>query len=353
MQNSNQAPVKAPSPASTRAPVQPSGAPASTRALATEAPVWFITGCSTGFGLELARQAIASGFRTVVTARNPAALQELELHENVLVLRLDVTQPFCIAAAVAAAEHRFGHIDVLVNNAGVGYFAAIEEGEHAQLRAMFDVNVFGLAAMVQAVLPGMRARRSGCIVNISSLGGLRSFPALGYYNASKYAVEGLSEALWQEVEPLGIRVMVVEPSGFRTDWAGRSAHESAQQIDDYVASAGAVRQQLRADSGHQPGDPVRAAEAILAAVQSGQPPHHLLLGVAAFEGALAKVDALRKDILEAEPVARGADFPAPQQAPNPAASPAVPQAVAVQPAPRRATIHASKSVTAAAQTARL
>jgi NAD(P)-dependent dehydrogenase (short-subunit alcohol dehydrogenase family) len=246
-------------------------------------------------------------------------LRELEEHDNVLVLRLDVTQPFCIAAAVAAAEHRFGHIDVLVNNAGVGYFAAMEEGEPEVVRDMFDVNVFGLCAMVQAVLPGMRSRHQGCIVNVSSLGGLSGFPALGYYNATKFAVEGLSEALWQEVEPLGIRVMVVEPSGFRTDWAGRSAHESEHQIDDYVGTAGAVRQQLRAQSGHQPGDPVRAAQAILEAVQSGQPPHHLLLGVAAFEGALAKVDALRKDILAAEPVARAADFPAPQQSASPAA----------------------------------
>jgi NAD(P)-dependent dehydrogenase (short-subunit alcohol dehydrogenase family) len=278
---------------------------------ATEPPVWFITGCSTGFGLELAKLAIAKGFRTVVTARNPAGLLSLEAHDNVLVLRLDVTQPFCVAAAVAAAQSRFGHIDVLVNNAGIGYFSAIEEGESDAVRDMFDVNVFGLCAMVQAVLPGMRSRRRGCIVNVSSLGGLRSFPALGYYNATKFAVEGLSEALWQEVEPLGIQVMVVEPSGFRTDWAGRSAHESEQHIEDYEASAGAVRLQLRAQSGQQAGDPVRAAQAIVAAVQSGKPPHHLLLGADAFEGALAKVDTLRKDILAAEPVARGADFPAP------------------------------------------
>jgi NAD(P)-dependent dehydrogenase (short-subunit alcohol dehydrogenase family) len=276
---------------------------------ATEAPVWFITGCSTGLGLALAKQAIAKGFRTVVTARHPAALHKLERHDNVLVLRLDVTQPFCVAAAVAAAEHRFGHIDVLVNNAGVGYFAAVEEGEAESVRDMFDVNVFGLCAMVKAVLPGMRQRRQGCVVNVASLGGLRSFPALGFYNATKFAVEGLSEALWQEVEPLGIQVMVVEPSGFRTDWAGRSAHESAQQIEDYGATAGAMRTQLRAQSGQQAGDPVRAAQAILAAVQSGKPPHHLLLGVDAFEGALDKVDALRRDILAGEPVARSADFP--------------------------------------------
>jgi NAD(P)-dependent dehydrogenase (short-subunit alcohol dehydrogenase family) len=272
-----------------------------------EPPVWFITGCSSGFGLALAKQAIARGFRTVITARHPAELLSLEEDNKVLVLRLDVTQPFCIAAAVAAAERRFGQIDVLVNNAGVGYFAAVEEGEAADVRRMFDVNVFGLCEMVQAVLPGMRKRRSGCVVNISSLGGLRSYPALGYYNASKFAVEGLSEALWQEVEPLGIQVMLVEPSSLRTDWAGRSATESETRIDDYVASAGAARRQLRAASGHQPGDPQRAAQAILDAVASGRPPHHLLLGTDAFEGALAKVDALRAAVVASEAVARAAD----------------------------------------------
>jgi NAD(P)-dependent dehydrogenase (short-subunit alcohol dehydrogenase family) len=309
--------------ASIKPRVRPTAMAAPACTLVPETPVWFITGCSTGLGLELVQQAIAQGFRTVVTARNPSALQKLESHDNVLVLRLDVTDPFCVAAAVAAAERRFGHIDVLVNNAGVGYFGAIEEGEPEAVRAMFDVNVFGMCAMVKAVLPGMRQRRQGCVVNISSLGGLRASAALGYYNATKFAVEGLSEALWQEVEPLGIQVMVVEPSGFRTDWAGRSAHESEHQIEDYAATAGAVRQQLRARSGKQPGDPVRAAKAILAAVQSGQAPHHLLLGADAFEGALSKLDALRQDIVAAEHVARGADFPAQEQVPLSDAKPKV------------------------------
>ncbi len=179
----------------------------------------------------------------------------------------------------------------------------------AEVRKMFEVNVFGLTAMIQAVLPGMRKRRSGCIVNVASLAGLRGFPALGQFNATKSAVEGLSETLQQEVEPLGIRVMVVEPSGFRTDWAGRSANESAHQIDDYMASAGHVRQAVRASLGQQPGDPVRAASAIVTAVTSGNPPHHLLLGNDAFEGAMAKLDQLRKDFTAGEAVARAADFP--------------------------------------------
>jgi NAD(P)-dependent dehydrogenase (short-subunit alcohol dehydrogenase family) len=280
--------------------------------LATTPPVWFITGCSTGFGLELAKQAIEHGYRTVMTARDPAKLAGHEATDNVLVLKLDVTQPAQVAAAVKAAEARFGGIDVLVNNAGIGYFAAIEEGEVDEVRKMFEVNVFGMTAMIQAALPGMRKQRRGCIVNVSSLAGIRGFPALGQYNATKFAVLGLSEALRQEVEPLGVHVMVVEPSGFRTDWAGRSANESEHQIDDYMATAGAVRAGVRAVSGKQPGDPVRAAKAIVKAVSSGSPPHHLLLGNDAFEGAMAKLDELRKDFAAGEAVARAADFPKPK-----------------------------------------
>ncbi len=279
------------------------------RLLVTEPPVWFITGCSSGFGRELAKQAIEHGYRTVVTARDVTTLESYAAAENAMVLQLDVTQPDQVAAAIAATEERFGWIDVLVNNAGIGYFAAVEESEEAEIRKMFEVNVFGTSRMIHAVLPGMRQRRKGCIVNYSSIGGLRSFPAVGYYNATKFAVEGLSEALWQEVEPLGIKVMVVEPSGFRTDWAGRSANESAKQIDDYVATAGAGRAQIRGVSGKQAGDPVRAAQAVIAAVDSDSPPHHLLLGNAAFDGAMAKLDELRRDFLAGEAVARGADFP--------------------------------------------
>jgi NAD(P)-dependent dehydrogenase (short-subunit alcohol dehydrogenase family) len=273
------------------------------------APVWFITGCSTGFGLELAKQAIGHGFRTVVTARDPAKLEAYSASEQVLLLKLDVTQPEQVTTAIQAAQARFGGIDVLVNNAGIGYLAAIEEGDPAEVRKMFEVNVFGLTRMIQAVLPGMRQRRRGCIVNLSSLAGVRGMPALGQYNASKFAVEGLSDALRQEVEPLGIQVMVVEPSGFRTDWAGRSANESEHPIDDYRDTAGQVRMAVRASSGKQPGDPVRAVQAIIKAVSSGKPPRHLLLGNDAFEGAMAKLDELRQQFTAGELVARGADFP--------------------------------------------
>jgi NADP-dependent 3-hydroxy acid dehydrogenase YdfG len=279
----------------------------------TEKPVWFITGCSTGFGHELAKQLLERGYRTVITARHPETLSSLASLGEALALRLDVTDPQQIELAVLAATEKFGRIDVLVNNAGIGYFAAVEESEEAQIRKMFEINFFGLSRMIQAVLPGMRKQRSGCIVNFSSLAGLRSFPALGYYNATKFAVEGLSEALWQEVEPLGIKVMLVEPSGFRTDWAGRSANESQQQIEDYAPTAGVWRNQVRAISGQQPGDPERGVRAIIQAVESGHPPHHLLLGKDAFVGATTKLEELRKEFLAGEWVARGADFPKDKQ----------------------------------------
>ena len=183
-------------------------------------PVWLITGCSSGFGREIVRALLARGRRVVATARKPETLAEFTTNDGLLIAALDVNAPQQIADVVQRAEARFGHIDVLVNNAGYGYLAAIEEGEDAEIRAMFDTNVFGLAAMTRAVLPGMRQRRSGHIVNISSMGGLVGFAGVGYYNATKFAVEGLTEALAKEVEPLGIRVTAVEPGPFRTDWAG-------------------------------------------------------------------------------------------------------------------------------------
>jgi len=275
----------------------------------TEKPVWFITGCSTGFGRELAKHVLELGYRAVVTARNPAEVTDLASKGEALILKLDVTDQAQIDAAIKEANEKFGRIDVLVNNAGIGYFAAVEEGEEEQVQRLFDINVFGLSRMIRAALPGMRKQRSGFIVNLSSIGGLRGFPALGYYNATKFAVEGLSEALWQEVEPIGIKVMLVEPSGFRTDWAGRSANESKVQIDDYAKTAGEWRSEIRADSGQQPGDPVRAAQAIVKAVESPHPPHRLLLGNNAYESATSKLDELRKEFAVWEAISRGADFP--------------------------------------------
>ncbi len=272
-------------------------------------PVWFITGCSTGFGRHIAKHALELGYRVAITSRDPEDIKDLAEEGDALVLRLDVTDRSQAEAAVAAAEEHFGGIDVLVNNAGIGYFAAVEESDEEEVRKMFEVNVFGLCRMIHIVLPGMRKRRKGFIVNLSSIAGLRSFPALGYYNSTKFAVEGVSEALWQEVEPLGIKVMLVEPSGFRTDWAGRSANETKHQIADYANTADKNIQQLRAISGNQDGDPVRAAHAIVQAVESPNPPHRLLLGNDAYEGAISKLDDLRKEFKAWETVSRGADFP--------------------------------------------
>ncbi len=274
-------------------------------------PVWFITGCSTGFGRELARLVLDRGWRAVVTARNPDQVADL-VHGNedrAIALKLDVTDVSQVADAAKAAQDRFGRVDVLVNNAGYGYLAAVEEGEDGEVRAMFEANFFGLVAMTNAVLPAMRARRSGCIVNISSIGGIASFPATGYYHATKYAVEGLSESLSQEVGPLGIKVVIVEPGPFRTNWAGPSIKQSATRIPDYDATAGARRAQTEARSGKQPGDPVRAAEAIITAVQSPEPPLHLVLGKPALEIARRKLVALQTDFDAWEAVTLGSDYP--------------------------------------------
>ncbi|MDE2395397.1 MAG: SDR family NAD(P)-dependent oxidoreductase [Burkholderiales bacterium] len=276
-----------------------------------EDPVWMITGCSTGFGRELAREVLARGWRAVVTARDPARVADLVAlaPERALALRLDVSDPAEVAAAVEAAQRRFGRIDALVNNAGYGYLAAIEEGEDEAVRAMFETNVFGLVEATKAVLPGMRAQRSGLIVNVSSIGGLTAFAATGYYHATKFAVEGLSESLALEVRPLGIDVMIVEPGPFRTNWAGPSIQESALRIDDYAATAGARRSQTHARSGNQAGDPQRGARAIVDAALAERPPLHLLLGGLAVDAARAKIEALRADIDAWETTSRGADFP--------------------------------------------
>ncbi|MEQ5842477.1 oxidoreductase [Paraburkholderia acidicola] len=274
-------------------------------------PVWLITGCSTGFGRELARLVLARGWRAVVTARDESKVQDIVrgYEDQALVLPLDVTKRDQIDHAVAQTIARFGRIDALVNNAGYGYLAAIEEGEDDAVRDMFEANVFGLVDMTKAVLPTMRAQKSGIIVNVSSIGGLTSFAATGYYHGTKYAVEGISESLAQEVKPLGIDVLIVEPSAFRTNWAGPSIKQSATQITDYSATAGERRKQTEARSGNQPGDPVRAAQAIIDAALSDTPPLRLLLGKMALELARKKLDLLRHDFDTWEATTVGADFP--------------------------------------------
>ena len=275
----------------------------------TKSPVWFVTGCSTGFGRELVRVLAARGNRVVATARNPASLDEFAGNPQVLVASLDVTRQDQIEQAVAQALKHFGAIDVLVNNAGYGYVGAIEESEDEEVRAMFEVNVFGLANMTKAVLPGMRARRSGTIVNISSMAGMVGFPGIGYYNAAKFAVEGVSEALAKECAPLGIKVITVEPGPFRTDWGGRSLKTPKTPIADYAETAGARRDGIRGYSGKQPGDPVRAAEAIVTAVESEKPPLHLVLGRVAYDLVETKLKELGREMEAWRDLSLGTDFP--------------------------------------------
>jgi NAD(P)-dependent dehydrogenase (short-subunit alcohol dehydrogenase family) len=274
-------------------------------------PVWLITGCSTGFGRELARLVLARGWRAVVTARDSSKVADIaEGHaERALVLRLDVTRREHIDAVIAETKRRFGRIDALVNNAGYGYLAAIEEGEDEAVRAMFETNVFGLIDMTKAVLPIMREQRSGLIVNVSSIGGITSFAATGYYHGTKYAVEGISESLATEVKPLGIDVLIVEPGPFRTNWAGPSIKQSATRIDAYAATAGERRKQTAARSGSQAGDPVRGAQAIIDAALSDTPPLRLLLGKTALDLARKKLGSMRNDFDTWESTTLGADFP--------------------------------------------
>ncbi|MDE2253828.1 MAG: oxidoreductase [Betaproteobacteria bacterium] len=274
-------------------------------------PVWLITGCSTGFGRELAKLVLARGWRAAVTARDASKVTDIAAghQDRAIVLPLDVTNPAQIDEAVAAVQRRFGRIDVLVNNAGYGYLAAIEEGEDEAVRAMFETNVFGLINMTKAVLPIMRAQHSGLIVNVSSIGGITSFGATGYYHGTKYAVEGISESLAIEVKPLGIDVLIVEPGPFRTNWAGPSIKASATHIDAYDATAGERRRQTAARSGSQAGDPVRGAQAIIDAALSDTPPLRLLLGEMALKLARQKLEAMRRDFDAWESTTLGADFP--------------------------------------------
>ena len=273
--------------------------------------VWLITGCSTGFGRALAIEVLAQGYSVAVASRNINDVEDIvsRYPETALAVRLDVTSGAEITAAVEKTIAHFAQIDVLVNNAGIGYFGAIEESEEAEVRRMFEINVFGLAKMIQEVLPHMRKRRIGHILNIASIGGLRSFPGVGFYNATKYAVDGLSESLSKELAPLGIKVTIIAPSGFRTDWAGRSAKDSNILIADYATTAEKNKGDIRAYSGNQPGDPVRAAKAMIAVTESATPPLRLLLGAAALKGARLKLEELKHDFDTWAEVTVGADFP--------------------------------------------
>ena len=273
--------------------------------------VWFITGCSTGFGRELAKKTIEAGYNVVVTARNKAKIEDLvsDNGENAIALTLDVTDKAQVRDAVKQAVEKFGRIDVLVNNAGIGYFSSAEESVEKEVRDMFEINFWGLMDVTTQVLPYMRKQKSGHILNFSSIGGLTSFPTLGYYNASKYAVEGISESMWQELAPFGIKVTLVEPSGFRTDWSGRSSVKTQTSIDDYKGTI--VEQRLKGvaqSAGQEAGDPVKAAQALIDVVESKESPNHLLLGKMAYDAAYLKIEALKKDFEAWKETTLGADY---------------------------------------------
>jgi NAD(P)-dependent dehydrogenase (short-subunit alcohol dehydrogenase family) len=271
---------------------------------------WFITGCSTGLGRALAQAVLERGENAAITARDTRGLADLAkaYPDTALALTLDVTDDEQVAAAVRQAEDAFGGIDVLVNNAGYGYRAAVEEGDPADVQRLFATNFFGPVALIKAALPGMRARRSGAIVNISSIGALRRPPGSGYYAASKAALEAMTGSLRTEAESLGIKVIAVEPGSFRTDFSGRSLTQSATAIDDYAGTAGKRRKEHDTVDGTQPGDPARAARAIIEVVAAPRPPSLLLLGRDALATATAVLDAQRAEVEEWRKLTTSTDF---------------------------------------------
>jgi NAD(P)-dependent dehydrogenase (short-subunit alcohol dehydrogenase family) len=259
---------------------------------------WFITGCSTGLGRHLAEALLRGGNQVVVTARNLDDVNDLlsRYPGHAFGVPLDVTDPAQITAAVESAVERFGQIDVLVNNAGYGYRSAVEEGHPADVEALFATNFFGPVNLIKAVLPDMRARRRGAIVNISSIAVRITPPGSGYYAAVKGALEGLSGSLRKELEPLGISVIVVEPGGFRTDFGGRSLKQSPEPIDDYAETAGKRRKENDTSNPSRGGDPAKAAEAMIAAVESDSPPAILVLGAPTVDMFRAELDARRAEL---------------------------------------------------------
>ena len=272
---------------------------------------WLITGCSTGIGREIARTALEAGHRVAVTARNADAVADLAATapDRTIALALDVTDRDQIRAAVEAAEQRFGAIDVLVNSAGYGYMAALEEGEDEEVRRLFDTNYFGVVDMIKATLPGMRARRSGHIINISSMTGLVANPPNVYYSSTKFALEALTEALSKEVASLGIKVSAVEPGGFRTDWATRSMREASTPIEDYAETVGARKDLIKAFAEHLPGDPRRIADAVLMIAGLDDPPLHLLLGHDVLNAFREKLAELSASVDRWEDVTKDVNFP--------------------------------------------
>jgi NAD(P)-dependent dehydrogenase (short-subunit alcohol dehydrogenase family) len=272
---------------------------------------WLITGCSTGIGREIARAALEAGHSVAVTARNVDAVADFvdQFGDRALALPLDVTDRDQITAAVGSVEKTFGGIDALVNNAGYGYMAAVEEGEDAEVRKLFDTNYFGVVDTLKAVLPAMRARRSGHVINISSMTGLVANPPNAYYSSTKFALEALTEALAKEVGPLGIKVTAIEPGAFRTDWAARSMQESSTSIGDYDDHVGARKTLIKQFADHLPGDPRKVAEAVLMVAGLDEPPLRLLLGRDVLAAVREKIADLTASIDHWESVTKNVNFP--------------------------------------------
>jgi NADP-dependent 3-hydroxy acid dehydrogenase YdfG len=272
---------------------------------------WFITGASTGFGRVLAEEVLKAGGKVIATARNRDKIADLEAKypQKAKALTLDVADAGQVNSAVTQAFAQFGQVDVLVNNAGYGVAGAIEEVSETEFMPMFETNVFGLLRVTRAFLPHLRKQRSGHILNLSSIGGVVASPGMGYYNATKFAVEGISEALAAEVAPLGIHVTVIEPGPFRTDFLGRSGVVAKTRIADYDATGGNMRKYFAENDGRQKGDPLRAVHAMMQVVESPNPPLRLLLGASALQRLRSKLASWEKEIAAWERVTLGADFP--------------------------------------------
>jgi len=263
--------------------------------------VWFVTGASRGFGAEITREALDRGHSVIAAARDVSAVLQAypEKPDGLLAVSADVTEPGQLTAAVDAGLAEFGRIDIVVNNAGYGLVGAIEEASDKAVRDLFDVNVFGVLNTLRATLPTLRAQRSGHVLNIGSVGGFATVPAAGLYGASKFALEGITEALHGELAPLGVRVTIVEPGGFRTDFLSSSSIQvEPPSIADYAAGAGPVRETLAASDGRQPGDPVKAAKAIVDITEVAEPPLRLQLGADAVERVEAKLGLVRRELDE-------------------------------------------------------
>lgn len=275
----------------------------------SEVKTLLITGVSSGFGRALAQLALSRGYRVIGTVRSAAAKHDFEqLHaDNACALELDVTDFTAINAAIAGIEASQGPIDVLVNNAGYGHEGIMEESSLEEMRHQFDVNVFGAVAMTKALLPFMRERRRGHILNITSMGGFITLPGISYYCGSKFALQGISETLSQELAPFNIHVTAVMPGSFRTDWAGRSMVRSTRSISDYDALFDPIRQAREAKSGRQLGDPAKAACAMLDIIESASPPTQLLLGSDALGLVRNKLAAMQAEIDRWETLTRSTD----------------------------------------------